>query len=425
MSNPLADVLMRYYHSPTERKFRQGGNSYCLIYLNMNNRYINPASELLNIKHTLKPVSITITTGRNCNTESYNMVAIVQYAERVRVHIRSCKYFILNNVIPYTLINLDNELYGNIIHYCRVQIYNNGVTRLNHQPLLEGESIPMYVRESNSIQVNDRSTSEYECKSGTSRLNQDNVELVNFATIDISQMTFNVSMNLNVSGPTNSNQVMSHPSSHGSSNDNLIGDASSELKSIKISKTRHTPSIVPNFPNDIVRIKKAKSAWNRDMTPRYNFHLGLINIRISEKHTILYGRKDLGKTSLAKFYLNHKCLVVEDLRTDLKKLDPSIHTGIIFENIDFRNHAAVDILTLLCTTNRSYRYDGIRVDIPNNMQLIFTTNIEDGKIFDVTLLKVYRSCQRIHFDLPTYYEESDSDDDCLEIVTRASDYIKL
>ena len=157
------------------------------------------------------------------------------------------------------------------------------------------------------------------------------------------------------------------------------------------------------------------STGNHDMTPRRNFNLDILTVIDIDRSTVFFGEKGIGKTSLAKFCLGYDCLIVEQL-DDLKRL--GAHRGIIFENIDLRDMNTIDVIRLTSPTNRSYRCssDGSIVKIPNSTQLIFTTSVTDGKIFDRSIRPVYKACQFLKVNECPYYDIDESDDYEVEAV---------
>lgn len=154
-----------------------------------------------------------------------------------------------------------------------------------------------------------------------------------------------------------------------------------------------------------------KTLQNNEMNGSYNFDRSVISNAGRSNRIILHGRRDIGKTSLAKFYLCYYCIVVEDLKTDLNKFDPSIHEGIVFENIDFRYVGPFYIMMLLFCPEKMVEYDYCNVVIPLNTTMIFTTSIDNGRIFNDNLWLAYRRCTIIPILEPTYQDDSDDDDD--------------
>lgn len=66
---------------------------------------------------------------------------------------------------------------------------------------------------------------------------------------------------------------------------------------------------------------------------------------------------------------------------------------------------------LVNPSDRTILCDGVEVHIPEDTQLIFTTNITGGMIFPRELKSVYRRCQIIEVNMIPYYEDvSDNDD---------------
>ena len=165
------------------------------------------------------------------------------------------------------------------------------------------------------------------------------------------------------------------------------------------------------LPDEIIprssrkNVKLSKSAENNDMTPRYNFHhdrfTDLLEGTIG--HPIIIGDKGIGKTNLAKYYLNYNhILVVEDLDRDLRKFDHRIHKSILFENIDFSECDPSYVLNLMFCPNRVIQCGTIKIFIPTYIQYVFTTRDREGIIFDHNLNIAYRGCVKMHITSKFY-----------------------
>lgn len=100
------------------------------------------------------------------------------------------------------------------------------------------------------------------------------------------------------------------------------------------------------------------------------------------KCMILWGLPGIGKTHLALSILGDS-LVVSHI-DELSKFDPTIHKGIIFDDMDF-NHipvsAQIHITDIEFDRAIHIRY-GL-ANIPKNTKKIFTTNIDQGAIFNL------------------------------------------
>lgn len=163
------------------------------------------------------------------------------------------------------------------------------------------------------------------------------------------------------------------------------------------------------------KMQLKKSEENNDMTPRCNFYLAINDARLNGKYSIFHGRPRVGKTSVAKFCLDYRCIIVEDLDKDLRKFDPTLHDGIIFENIDFRKIGNNRVLQLICSPSRIIHCHDVDIQLTPNTQLIFTTSIADGMIFNKELRSVYKLCQILDIEEETFYEDSSDND---EVVVR-------
>lgn len=103
-------------------------------------------------------------------------------------------------------------------------------------------------------------------------------------------------------------------------------------------------------------------------TPKVN-----IDKQIPESGSILIcGKQGIGKTSLAKCILRNQGLVVENIQRDLVKFNPSKHSGIIFENVDFRGCDDYSVQGLIIDADRKIKYNNIEVFIPKGIRIIFT-----------------------------------------------------
>ena len=97
---------------------------------------------------------------------------------------------------------------------------------------------------------------------------------------------------------------------------------------------------------------------------------------------ILWGPPGIGKTHLALAILGD-ALVVSHI-DELQHYDPSIHKGIIFDDMDF-NHIPVSAQIHLTDKefDRSIHIRYGLASIPAGTKKIFTTNVENGQIFDL------------------------------------------
>lgn len=95
---------------------------------------------------------------------------------------------------------------------------------------------------------------------------------------------------------------------------------------------------------------------------------------------ILWGSAGLGKTEFAKRILPN-ALFANDV-DDLGHYDPSIHDGIIFDDMDLNFlPRSAQIFMVDVDNNRSIRCRYFNAFIPKNTKKIFITNVFDGKIF--------------------------------------------
>lgn len=96
---------------------------------------------------------------------------------------------------------------------------------------------------------------------------------------------------------------------------------------------------------------------------------------------ILWGEAGLGKTEFAKTILGEGYLMVSHM-DDLRDYDPNFHSGILFDDMDFKHtprHSQIHLIDW--DNNRSIhaRYRVAR--IPKHTKKIFTTNETNGNIF--------------------------------------------
>lgn len=146
--------------------------------------------------------------------------------------------------------------------------------------------------------------------------------------------------------------------------------------------------------------KTTKSDMNRDVTAINNVIISpeIMRCKHSQaKNRIIFGYAEHGKTSLAKFLLDYKCLVVERLQ-DLSEYDPSIHNGIVFENIDFSSMEYSSIASLLMPEKRRLMIDDSRsITITGNTKIIFTSRNPRGIVFGSSrsVRRLYKLCEAI------------------------------
>lgn len=105
-------------------------------------------------------------------------------------------------------------------------------------------------------------------------------------------------------------------------------------------------------------------------------------INLSTSH-IFWGEAGIGKTQYALAKLPD-ALVVSHI-DDLKDFDPSIHHGIIFDDMDFCHLPVTSQIHLLdWDMPRSIHVRYGVATIPAQTVKVFTTNVNGGRIFDLT-----------------------------------------
>lgn len=162
---------------------------------------------------------------------------------------------------------------------------------------------------------------------------------------------------------------------------------------------------------------RPKSIRDNDMTPKYNYEMSVIGPIICPSRLILYGPTGIGKTTLGKFCLDHNCIIVNDLKTDLDMFDYTYHQGILFENIDFSYMGPFYILTLLYNPERMIQYGYCNVEIPADTRMVFTTSIAGGRIFHNSLTQAYKICELANIDSIPYCDDSDEElEDAVDIM---------
>lgn len=104
-----------------------------------------------------------------------------------------------------------------------------------------------------------------------------------------------------------------------------------------------------------------------------------MNITCSQ---ILHGPPGIGKTEFAGALLPG-CLFITHV-DDLRHFDPDVHSGIVFDDMEFRHYprtAQIHLLDWNHDRSIHIRYGTAR--IPARTRKIFTTNEEGGRIFDL------------------------------------------
>lgn len=173
---------------------------------------------------------------------------------------------------------------------------------------------------------------------------------------------------------------------------------------------------VSELPMVEVNERSAKSRDNVSLTRRENFikHKIIRKAIRDNKNYIIFGEEGIGKTELAKYILQYRCVVIERME-DFKHYDPQVHSGIIFENIDFSDVKNDVLMCLIERHDRIIKLQNREVKLDKNVRLIFTTRIDKGKIFGVngTGRSIYRKMNVIQLTRKPYTEEeysSDSDE---------------
>ena len=324
------------------------GRELHLVYLNIDNKLIQPVSTLMNLGSIHKPRSVKVHIARNYNSETYNMIAVVLYD--IRIMISRCEYFKIYGVVPYIV--------NNRLDYNRRDIISS-IQRMLHTYIIERPCNTWDVDTSNLPPIYDRLETLVERKPYQPLIQGE-------------------------------------------------GDSECSIKNVirDYEFLRKAAAVIPSDVRSMLneRYKSNKMLENIDTTPRSSLNVELILKHKIEgiKNIILYGDNGLGKTSLAKFYLGYKCLVVHNIDVDLGKFDDRIHDSILFENIDFRDRDPLYVLNLVCCPNRVVQCGDVNVLIPTDTELVFTTNINDGKIFHRDVNIIYFSCCKIAITSKTW-----------------------
>ena len=334
---------------PRNSQLDRVSQEFLLVYLNIDIKCIKPVSQLLNIEHDIQPKYVKVAIVRSHSNEAYHMVAVILYDTRVRI--TSDEYFKIYNIVPYIV--------SNKLGYGRSTILNP-IRRMITSCMID----------------------EY--------LINPTTEIMNKQLIYTDRWGHNYL-----------NSQHSHIEGEYENKFNIDDDIEYDYGIIDKVVSMISPDIRKLIDD---RNKLDKSVENNDMNPRIGYNIDLITNHIdgTGNYPIIHGMLGLGKTSLAKYYTCYKCLIVEDLDRDLKKFDYRIHDSILFENIDFRGMDPLWVLNLICCPNRVIQCDDIKVLIPNRTELIFTTNIKNGMIFDHELKAVYSSCCMVPITCKTY-----------------------
>lgn len=97
---------------------------------------------------------------------------------------------------------------------------------------------------------------------------------------------------------------------------------------------------------------------------------------------ILWGESGIGKTCYARAVLPGALLVSH--MDDLARFDPDVYTGIIFDDMSFLHMPRTGQIHLVDQDDpRSIHIRYACARIPEKTKKIFTTNEEDGKVFDL------------------------------------------
>jgi hypothetical protein len=165
----------------------------------------------------------------------------------------------------------------------------------------------------------------------------------------------------------------------------------SELPSVKVDKT------------------SPKSRSNVELIRRQNFidHEVIRNARRDSNNYIIWGKEGIGKTELAKYILDYKCIVIERME-DLKGYSRIMHKGIIFENIDFSNIDDDIIPCLVEKQSQRIKLQDRNIELDKNVRLIFTTRIDRGKLFGIVSRLIYKKFKIINLTRKPYTNEEDS-----------------
>lgn len=131
-------------------------------------------------------------------------------------------------------------------------------------------------------------------------------------------------------------------------------------------------------------IKRAHTELTRTISnPEYTIEEFKMNPEdftcLGEKTVILWGESGSGKTSLAHA-LMPTALIVSHM-DDLAEFDPSIHEGIIFDDMDFKHFPRTAQIHLSdCAFDRSIHIRYTTAKIPKATKKIITTNEHEGNV---------------------------------------------
>ena len=412
-------------------EFEYSNKNYFLIYLGIYQYNYNPISALMNINHKCQPMLVNVTICRTAGYR-YNMIAHLIYTTRIKIH--NCEYFNMYGFIP--MILKCGSYRDKLVEDLRRTMSLSSLPREHNQPFIEGEGqfryhtrpVPSIVEHHQSYyrDMPYRQSSYY-----VNNLSYQFADIMQRCPPNIGQQLIGPNFGHRLFYPNMGQQqlMISNTSNYqhqqivpynqvtpinsmGGFNQSVntnIGDpvVGTSNNVINLTTNESNASLIVNLNRIQLSSKSDLELFSdNDMRSLDNF-LSRVNIRDYEKCTIIYGPKGSAKTSLAKFYLAYRCIVVSNIEHNLMKFDPQLHDGIIFENADFNEVGASSLLALIDYSNRIIKYNNLTIMIPPQTQIIFTTSEPNGRIFGSNE-RIYNSCQMIQISDIIYYENRDS-----------------
>lgn len=167
--------------------------------------------------------------------------------------------------------------------------------------------------------------------------------------------------------------------------------------------------IATEFPGDFIRYHSGIRALVAEVGPAKKteclYELGQFTREpvgdVAIRPTVLWGPSGYGKTEFALAHFENPHLIRH--LDDIKSFRPGTHDALVFDDMSFTHlhkEAQIHILDWNHPSTIHARY--ANAVIPARTPRVFTTNVEDGAIFDIDYPAIKRRVSIVHIDEKTF-----------------------